>query len=92
MVGDAVLVRQEAAQEVHVSFTPLFDFDEVVGSDNGGAQDQKQDFGERLEHLDQLSWVLQRGEMVEQGRGFAWMVHGGLRIGTRHPRITFRSC
>ena len=37
MAGDAVLVGQEAAQEVHVGFAPVFDRDEVVGRGDGGA-------------------------------------------------------
>jgi hypothetical protein len=29
--------------------------------------------------------------VMQQGRGVGRVVHGGLRIGTGHPRITFRS-
>ena len=53
VAGDAVLVGQEPAQEVEVDFAPVLDLDEVIGADDGGAQDQQQDFGERVKHLDE---------------------------------------
>ena len=41
--------------------------------------------------LDPLSRVFQRGEVMQQRRSLARAIHGGLRIGTGHPGITFRS-
>src|ERR1039458_3354626 len=91
VAGDAVFVRQEPAQEGDEDFAPVIDFNEVVGSDNGGAEDQQHDLRKWVDHFDTLSWVLQRGKVMQQGRGLGRVVHGGLRIGTGHPRITFRS-
>jgi hypothetical protein len=61
--------------------------DEVVGSDDGGAQDQREDLWEWTYYFDELSWVLQRRKVVEQGRGFGRVIHGSLRIGTGHHGI-----
>ncbi len=91
VAGDAVFVGQEPAQKIDVDFAPVIDFNEVVGSDNGGAEDQQHDLRKWVDHLDTLSWVLQRGEVMQQGRGLGRVIHGGLRIGTGHPRITFCS-
>jgi len=89
VAGDAVLVRQEAAEEIHVGCAPVRDLDEVLSSDDGGAQDQQQDLRQWVDHLCTLSWVLQSREMVEQGRGVGRVIHGGLRIGTGHQESHF---
>jgi hypothetical protein len=89
VAGDAVLVRQEAAQEIHMGCAPVRDLDEVLGSDDGGAQDQQQDFRQWVDHLCALSRVFERREVVEQGRGVGRVIHGGLRIGTGHQESRF---
>jgi hypothetical protein len=58
VAGDAILAGQEVAQEVHVGFAPVLDLDEIVGRSDGGAQDQKQDFREWVDHFDELSGSL----------------------------------
>src|SRR5487761_2765070 len=77
VAGNAVFVGQGPAQEVEMDFAPVLDLDEIVGSDDGGTQDQQQDFGKRVKHLDELSRVFQRCKVVEQGRGLGRVVHGG---------------
>ena len=37
VAGDAVLVGQEAAEEVQVGIAPVLDLDEVVSGGDGGA-------------------------------------------------------
>jgi hypothetical protein len=71
MAGDAVAVGQEAAQEVDMGFVPVVDLDEVVGSGDAGAQHQRQNFRERVQHLAALPRVLEGGKAVQQGHGFA---------------------
>jgi hypothetical protein len=58
-----------------------------LGSDDGGAQDQQEDLWEWVDYFDELFGVLQRHKVVEQGRGFGRVIHGGLRTGTGHHGI-----
>jgi len=83
MARDAILVRQETAQKIHVSITPMRDLDEILGADNGGAQDQQQDLRQWVDDLGALPRVFQGREVVQQSGGVGWVIHGGLRIGNR---------
>ena len=59
------------------------DLDEILGADNGGAQDQQQDLRQWVDDLGALPRVFQGREVVLQSGGVGWVIHGGLRIGNR---------
>src|ERR1700733_7049490 len=62
--------------------------DEVIGANDGSAQDQQQDLREWVDHFDTLPWILQHCKVMQQGRRLGRVIHGFLRIGAGHPRIT----
>ena len=85
---NAVPVGQEAAQEGQVLPAPEPDLGHVVGPGQGGAEQQEQDLGQRVEHLGPLPWVLQRSEVVEQRGAGGGAVHGRLHPTGRLPART----
>src|SRR4051794_18348979 len=70
-----VLAGQEATEEGEVLVAPERDLDDVIGPRQGGAQQQEQDLRQRVEHLGPLPRVLERREVVEQGRAIG-LGHG----------------
>jgi hypothetical protein len=87
MARDAVPEGREAAQEGQVLVAPEPDRDDVVRSRQRRAEQEKEDLGQRVEHLGDLARVLQRGELVEQTRA-GGLAHGCLRSWERPPTRT----
>jgi hypothetical protein len=63
---DAAPIRAEPAQDVQVLSAPQGNLNKVVRSRNGRAQQQQQDFRQRIQHLAGLARVVERGEMGQK--------------------------
>ena len=83
--GDAIAVRQEAAQEGQPLLAPGLHLDQVVGAGQGRGQHQQQDLRQWEEHLRHLPWVRQRRETVQQGCARSGLGHVCLGQSSRHP-------
>lgn len=64
--GDAVLEGQQPAQKIQLAPPPAFDLDEILRPRKRPAQDQKQDFRQRIDDFPRLPGIIEGGEMVEK--------------------------
>jgi len=68
MARNAARERKEAMQEQQVLVAPQRQLDKIVGSRDGAAEQQKQQFRQGIQHLGRLPGVLQGCEMRQEGQ------------------------
>src|ERR1700722_18444821 len=62
----AVVIRREFSQEVEMVFAPGGDLVEIVARGDGGAGQQQQDLGQRVDDPPRLAVVIEPGKMLQQ--------------------------
>ena len=83
MRGYAMLVNQEPPQKVQPLSTPQRDLDKIIHAGQRPAQNQQQDFRQRIDHPPGLAWVLQRRKMIQKTPA-RQIRHGRPRVPTKH--------
>jgi hypothetical protein len=90
MGRQAALVGQEALQEIPPLLAPQPDLDEILHAVKRGAQNQKQDFRQRIDKPPALARVRKRGKVLQQAGGRRRFRHRGLRINEAAKESHFR--